>query len=533
MHRRLVPLFAGLLAACARTPVATTVPAPSGPTPSIDGAINVDELRRDLFVYSADSFRGRESGTADGRRAALFIASRLRELGVEPAGDSGYLQRVPLQREGFGEGTRFSVTNGSRTSVLPLERALVPILNLGEGAPAPKHAGSGEVVFLGHLADMATAQRELAATDLRGKVAVVLHGAPPGSDSATRARLESADMLSMRIGLPLQRGPAAVIVLMHDGTEKTYAQFAPELMRGMNAPSGASAQSDAERPFPLILIGLAREAEALLPANWRTAKPQALTGRQFSGRLEVRRESVMSYNVLGLIRGSDARLNRTFVAFGAHLDHIGIQPAVNGDSIANGADDDGSGTVALLAIARVLRAAPVKPRRSVLFVWHTAEEKGLLGSAHFVERPTVPIDSIVAQINADMIGRNGAATESARIPSDATRRLFIVGPGSAPNNQSRMLGTIVDSVNARQPQPFVLDREWDSPSHPERIYFRSDHYSYARKGVPIVFFTTGLHADYHKVTDHADKIDYEKLQRVTRLLLDVGVAVANRPTRPR
>jgi hypothetical protein len=524
-------LLAGI-AACSAPRVAPE-PVPSTPAPTIAGdVISIDDLRRDLFAFADDSMRGRESGTVDGLRASRFLADRLLAMGLEPAGDSGFFQRVPLQREGFGTGTQFSVNDGSRTTALPLGKALVPLLNLGEGAPEPKHAASGEVVFLGHLGDAATAQRELAGIDLRGKVAVVLHGAPPGSDSATRARLESQDMLSMRIGLPIQRGPAAVILLMHDGTEQTYERFAPELLRSMGAAKSGGSQSDAERPLPMILMGLAKEAEGLLPANWRSARPQALEGRRFTGRLEVRRETVMSYNVLAIVRGSDPRMNRSFVAYGAHLDHIGIQSGSR-DSIANGADDDGSGSIALLALARAFKNAPVKPRRSILLVWHTAEEKGLLGSQHFVDRPTVPIDSIVAQINADMIGRNGAASETGAIPPDAPARIFIVGPGAAENNQSRVLGQIVDSVNARQPRPFTFDREWDSPTHPERIYFRSDHYSYAKKGIPIVFFTTGLHGDYHKVSDHPDKIDYDKLSRVTRLLLDVGTAVANRPTRPR
>jgi Zn-dependent M28 family amino/carboxypeptidase len=185
----------------------------------------------------------------------------------------------------------------------------------------------------------------------------------------------------------------------------------------------------------------------------------------------------------------------------------------------------------LLEIARSLAGASPRPLRSTLFVWHAAEEKGLLGSAHFTDRPTVPLDSIVAQINADMIGRNGSTTEDG--PPGDQRSLFIIGPSAAPNNQSRALGQIVDSVNARQPVPFVFNREWDSPTHPERIYFRSDHYNYAKKGIPIVFLTDGLHADYHKVSDEAAKIDYTKLGRAARLIHDVTVAVGNRRTRPR
>jgi hypothetical protein len=320
---------------------------------------------------------------------------------------------------------------------------------------------------------------------------------------------------------------------MHGGTEKTYAQFAPELLRGMEAAKSGGAQSDAERPLPMVLIGLAREASALLPADWERARPQALAGRRFTAQLDVRREPAAAYNVAAIVRGSDPRLARSYVAFGAHLDHIGIQAPVAGDSIANGADDDGSGSMALLAVARALQAAQTKPRRSMLFVWHTAEEKGLLGSSYFVDHPTVPLDSIVAQINADMIGRRAAATEAAPVPADAETRLFVVGPGATPNDQSKALGRLVDSVNAQLPRPFTFDREWDTPTHPERIYFRSDHYNYAKKGIPIVFFTTGLHPEYQRVTDEPQLIDYDKMAAVVRLMRDAGIAVGNRAGRPR
>ena len=198
----------------------------------------------------------------------------------------------------------------------------------------------------------------------------------------------------------------------------------------------------------------------------------------------------------------------------------GAAGATAQDTIANGADDDGSGSVTLLAIARAF-ARGERPRRSVLLVWHVGEEEGLLGSERFTAHPTVPLDSIVAQLNADMIGRN------------APDSLYVVGPRAAPKGQSRVLGEIVDSVNAALPRPFRINREWDSPTHPEQIYYRSDHYNYARRGVPVVFFTSGLHEDYHRVSDEPARIDYDKLARVGTLLLEVGRAVGNRERRPR
>ena len=160
-----------------------------------------------------------------------------------------------------------------------------------------------------------------------------------------------------------------------------------------------------------------------------------------------------------------------------------------------------------------------RPRRSVLFVWHVGEEKGMLGSSYFTSHPTVPIDSVVTQFNADMIGRNANS-------------LALVGPRAAPNYLSWRLGIIVDSVNRALENPFRIERKWDDPDDPEHIYQRSDHYNYAKKGIPIIFFTTGMHPDYHRVTDEPSKIDYDQLARVSRLMLEAGLVVANRSSRP-
>lgn len=363
---------------------------------------------------------------------------------------------------------------------------------------------------------------------------VVVVGAPAGTDSATRTQLEGQEGLSLRLQRLIPMEPAAVVLLFGPGAgERLYGQFAPELMRSMSlAGRGAEPPPDAQRPVPMIVLGRLDQAAALLPAQWpRDTRAQALPAR-FVGRAVTERRPATGYNVVAVLRGRDARLASTYVALGAHHDHIGVLAPTAGDSIANGADDDGSGTVALLGVARSL-AVGTHPRRSVLFVWHTAEEKGLLGSRHFTTRPTVPIDSIVAMFNADMIGRDGASTEEGAIDARAGDRLFIVGPGAAPNNQSRALGALVDSVNAAMVRPFALDREWDTPTHPERIYYRSDHFNYAEKGVPVVFLTTGLHADYHRVDDEVGKISFEKLARVATLLRDAALAVGNRATRPR
>jgi hypothetical protein len=344
----------------------------------------------------------------------------------------------------------------------------------------------------------------------------MLHGAPPSiRDSATREKLESQDEMGQRILRALQLRPTAIILLMTAATKDFYMQALPDLLRPIAIAPGDQTSSDTQRPLPMILLGVARTGSRLLPPQWPNDEaPQALGGRRLSARLDVRQDPFTGYNVVAVARGADPRMSP--------------------ESIANGADDDGSGSVTMLAIAKSVKAALWK--RSALFVWHIGEEKGLLGSTYFVDHPTVPIDSIVAQLNADMIGRRGGATKdfnSVRNGLSALNNLFVVGPNAAPNDQSKKLGAILDSVNAKQIQPFRLDHTWDSPTHPEHIYTRSDHYNYARKGIPILFLTTGLHEDYHKVSDEVVKIDFDKMARIGSLMLDVGTALGNRSSRPR
>ena len=521
MNRHLVifctPL---LLAACTRMP-AVQSPAPVITTPQ--GDIGADELRRDLDAFAADSMQGRETGTEDANRAATFLVDRVQRLGLEPGGDSLYVQRVPLQHDTFGPSTRIVVRDRSGVATLRVGTDVIPLVNLGPGVPPAKRSAEGEIVFVGYgMATTKPRRDDLAGLDLAGRVVVVVNGAPAGADSATRRALEAETAISDRLARILPQRPSAVIVLMTGAGAAAYEQLVAQILHGVSLRTTIDDTPDHLRPIPMILLGVPRDGSPLLPARWpEDDHAQVLTGRHFSAKVDPQREAFTAYNVVAIVRGSDPSLRHTFVALGAHYDHIGIVPPVNGDSISNGADDDGSGTVSLLAIARTLQQSPVKPRRSTLFVWHVGEEKGLLGSSYFVDHPTVPIDSIVAQVNADMIGRNAAS------------RLYTVGPSAAPNGQSRRLGVVVDSVNAAEPMPFTIDRSWDSATHPEHIYERSDHFNYARKGIPIVFFTTGMHDDYHKPSDESSKIDYDKLARVARLMRNVALAVGNSVTRPR
>ena len=276
-------------------------------------------------------------------------------------------------------------------------------------------------------------------------------------------------------------------------------------------------------------------------------------------------------NVVGIIRGSDPELRGEFVAITAHNDHIGynhrpvdhdslrafnaiIRPlgadsrphppsadeaiqirrildslraiyAPRLDSIYNGADDDGSGTIALIEIAQAFARTGMRPRRSILLVSHTAEEEGLIGSAWFTDHPTVPLDSIVAEFDVDMIGR-GAATDIAK---GGPTYLEVVGL----RRLSKEFGDWVEAANAREPMPFVFNYEYDAPGHPEQYYCRADHYNYARYGIPSVSLSRGSHRDYHQVTDEPQYIDYPDYARLVQMVLDAAVFVANQDHRPR
>ncbi|MFL5618080.1 MAG: M20/M25/M40 family metallo-hydrolase [Gemmatimonadaceae bacterium] len=499
-----------------------TLPAPATAAPVL-GEVTAEELRRDLYAFADDSMHGRETGTEDATRAMRFLVDRLTKLGLEPAGDSGFAQRVPMQKEVFGPGTRISVQEGGSARPVKIGTEVVPLLDLGPGVPPPKGTAEGEIVFVGYGLTLAKPKRDdFAGLSLQGKVVVVVNGAPAGVDSAKRAELEGQPAISQRLAMILPQRPAAVIVLLAGKGTETFEQLAPQLERAVALRSNAPEVPESERQIPMIMLGVPVVGSPLLPTGWPSDdKAQLLSGRRLAARVEQVKVPITGYNVAAVVRGSDPALNATYLAFGAHYDHVGIVQPTAGDSIANGADDDGSGSMALLAIARVMQQAPVKPRRSVLFVWHVGEEKGLLGSSWFTDHPTVPIDSVVAQINADMIGRN------------ADSLLYVVGPIAAPNDQSKRLGAIVDSVNATLAPPFAINREMDNPNHSEHIYERSDHFNYAKKGIPIVFLTTGLHDDYHKVSDEPRKIEYAKMARVTRLMVELGRAVANSPRRPR
>ncbi len=224
----------------------------------------------------------------------------------------------------------------------------------------------------------------------------------------------------------------------------------------------------------------------------------------------------LSLNIIAKVPGRDPKLANEYVLYSAHQDHDGVRYAVNGDNIWNGADDNASTSVALLAIGRAVVAAP--GRRTSLFIWHGSEERGLMGSRWFVKHPTVPLKSIAAVLNGDMIGRNDPDTAA------------LLG-ATAPHRNSQDLVDIALKANTAVTK-FKIDTSWDDPQHKEGWYYRSDHLSYARAGVPAIFFTTLLHPDYHTAADNPDRIDLAKLTRMTKWIYATGHAVADADKMP-
>jgi Zn-dependent M28 family amino/carboxypeptidase len=201
-----------------------------------------------------------------------------------------------------------------------------------------------------------------------------------------------------------------------------------------------------------------------------------------------------------------------------------------GDKIFNGADDDGSGTVATMAIAEALAKSPERPKRSVLFVWHAGEEKGLWGSEFFTDNPTVPVEQIVTQLNIDMIGRSKKEGDNNPANKDLTgpNELYVIGS----KKMSADLGNLSEEVNKHYLN-LAFNYKYDDPTDAERFFYRSDHYNYAKKGVPIIFYFSGVHEDYHGLADTADKIDYQKMEKVTRTVFAMMWRLANAPVRPK
>ena len=531
--------------------VAIVAPGMAAQQPSRGGVNSITEanLKEWLTYIASDELQGRATYTEGLGLAAGYISGHLKEWGVKPAGDHGtYLQTVKVQ--GIRTNSKASVTvdvNGqSRT------------FKDGEGIAFSRQMGgkqtinAADVIFAGYGLQIPAADlNDYADGSPKGKVVVYLGTQGPATLPAGSGRL-----LNARGRSAVEKGAAAVISPVSAFTGRGGAPAAPAA-----PPTGGRGQQPADNGdfttvqrydavvtpqlsaqdafFEFLFSGSdVKYADLKAMADKREPLPRfALKGVKMTVNVDAEYQVVRTRrtnNVVGIVEGSDPNLKDTYVAFGAHYDHVGYRegaaPGTSdapscpgqqrtpdpGDVISNGADDDGSGTVALMALAKAFATGP-KPKRSLLFVWHAGEESGLLGSRYHADFPVVPLDKIVAQLNIDMIGRNRCDDPA------QSNTVFVVGS----DRISTELHNVNEDANQSLPKPLTMDYEMNDPADPQSIYTRSDHYSYALKGIPIIFYFTGLHKDYHFVTDEVSKIEFPKMARVTQLVYATGQRVAN------
>ena len=465
---------------------AAAQPKPAAKSANAASAIREADIKRDLFALAADHFRGREGGTLDELKASVWLADQIRATGMLPAGDDGtYFQWFNLQR------TRLSKASTLRIGTHEIK------LNEDGAVTAPTNASiTAPLVFVG-----SGSAAELAKVDIKGKaVAVQIAGAP--TDGISYRRYVFGKFAGQTSEL-VKAGAVAVVFVSDPAQQALYDHWSHVFERGRYSLPGATSTKVVSTP-PVVW----------LPASAASWVQQA--GQQFSTELKVESFQYPSVNIVAKMPGTDAQLKKEYVLFSTHQDHDGVRAPVAGDSIYNGADDNATGCAALLAIMRAFKQQPAK--RSALFVYHGAEERGLLGSRYYSAQPTVPKESIVAVLNAEMMGRN--APDSAALLGSI-----------APHRNSSDLVNLALAANQAGPK-FKLDTEWDKATHPEGWYFRSDHLPYARLGIPAVMYTSLLHVDYHTPRDEASRIDYAKLTRMTTWMYLTGWAVANRTAPP-
>ena len=497
------------------------------------GAITAADLMTRLYIFADDSMMGRQAGTVYNDKGTDYIARELARIGLAPAGDSGtYFQRIPLLGRSLAEGAKVNVDGHDYavwTDFLPRDNG-----------PTARAMHNATAIYGGAWGDTLIPSEQALGNVV---VIAVSHGWIANRGALVQRYLGAAGIVVATLDsmpLEVQRGFRAPAVGMHDADERTMP------------------------PVPSFFYATRSMADAMFGAPLASLKPGA-AGKAVNGAFTyVETPAPGSRNVIAILPGSDPTLRVEYVAIGAHNDHVGYgepvdhdslyafyhvvrpdgaddgdKPAAPGDwpkvrkmldslrkvhparrdSIFNGADDDGSGSMGVLEVAEAFATAKEKPKRSILFVWHVGEELGMLGSGYFTDHPTVPRDSIVAQINVDMIGRGPGAAA----PGGGTGDLQLIGS----RRLSTELGDIVEAEGKKFTPAFKYDYQYDANGHPAQYYCRSDHYMYARYGIPVVFMSTGGHPEYHQVTDEPQYIDYDGLARVSQLVYNTAAHIAN------
>lgn len=490
-------------------------------TPPADSvkAINPTTLKEHLEFLASDQLGGRYTLSPSFQIAAQYLATRLKAYGYKGAGDNGgYFQGfdvLTIKPDGDKMSANINV-NGQKTD-----------LAYGDFYNAGSKGGelSGGIVFVGYGVSAPRLNHDdYAKVDAKGKWVVTVRGIPKGIDSSAIKDEEQGDEAARahgaigRIALPT-------------------AQFVNAMKANAEAFKARSLRNEtvrlayaSEKGLPAITAGPAL-LDKLLPLTGETL--DSLTAKvkdrgdftpkdldvTLNANLALNVTTIKTQNVVGILEGTDPQLKNQYVIFSAHYDHL--KTGANGE-IFHGADDDGSGTTSVLNIAQAMAMHP--PKRSVFIIFHAGEELGLLGSQYNSDHPAVPLDKTVVDLNIDMIGRSKPAGDTDKADEQLTdaNTIYVIGA----NRISTELNEISEQTN-KDFERLKFDYTLNDPNHPDRIYFRSDHWNYAKHGVPIIFYFDGVHVDYHKPTDTVDKIDFDKMTRVDRLVYETGWRLAN------
>jgi hypothetical protein len=495
-------------------------PANLPPVPNTVDTITPTELRMHLEFLASDELGGRYTLSPSFAIAARYLAAHLQAYGFRGAGDHGsFLQTFEVvSGKPNSADTMLTLTVGDQTVDY----------HFGDFYPANAVAtanAQGPIVFAGSgISASAQNHDDYAGLDVKGKIVLITMGSPAGVDISRLSTNEQGE------GAARTHGAVALLQIP--------SQRMADLLKSSTFRQRAAGRetvrlaADADGKIPVLTLGpdVSEKLLALAGLNLKTVweaanKKQNLEPRvlpRSSARIAVfvQPTRTTTQNVAGILEGTDPQLKNEYVVFSAHYDHL--QTGLNGE-IFHGADDDGSGTTAVLAIARAMSLN--RPKRSVLVIFHAGEELGLLGSEYNTDfAPAVPLDKLVVDLNIDMIGRSKPPGDDNYLDehlSDANT-VYLVGS----NRISQELHQISEQTND-QFQRLKLDYYYNDPGNPERIYFRSDHWNYAKHGVPVIFYFDGTHADYHRPTDTVDKIDFTKMTQITRLVFETGWRIAN------
>lgn len=503
------------------------VPAATGNLPAIPAraleGITPAQLRKHLEFLASDELGGRYTLSAGNKIAARYLAAQLESSGYRgAAGSQNRSDEAFFQRIAFNV-TSLDTAKSSATLVVDGKRSKLKVgddFRVGQPISADL---TGDLVYVGYGIDSpASKLDDYAGLEVKGKIALLLPGTPPMLQGQRRTSREWG------VFAAANHGASAALMLPSKQVSEGWAKASPS-SANERAVMVRGERSGFQLPIPLVTVS-PRIADLILEgggkslsaihASLAAAQIPALKLNQRSAglHLELHSRQEEGQNVVAILEGTAPNLRSEYVAFSAHFDHVESRDGV----IYNGADDDGSGTVAVLEIARAFSIE--RPRRSILIIFHTGEEMGLLGSQFFTDiEPLVPLQNIVADLNIDMIGRS-------RKPGDTNPRndeltdaneVYVIGSGRI----SSQLREINDQTAAELGRVKLNYRYEENDVH--RFYSRSDHFNYAKHGIPVAFFFTGEHEDYHRPTDDVDKIDFDKMSRITQMIFGTGWRVAN------